>query len=101
MEKAGKIYFHDFLKFDVGHIGMAVSSIVLDLVVAQDKDFENIFSCFKESKFLIFIIPWIFTWFAHVFSSLKTICRIWDYILCTGPFGSIYLTAGIILSTKQ
>lgn len=37
MEKSGKAYFHDFLKFDVGHIGIVVSEIVLDLVVAQDK----------------------------------------------------------------
>jgi hypothetical protein len=37
MEKAGKVYFHDFLKFDVGHIGMVLSEIVLDLVVTQDR----------------------------------------------------------------
>ena len=37
MEKAGKVYFHDFLKFDVGHIGIKISEIVLDLVVAQDR----------------------------------------------------------------
>lgn len=29
MSKAGKAYFHDFLKFDVGHIGMVVSEIVM------------------------------------------------------------------------
>lgn len=33
MEKAGKVYFHDFLKFDVGHIGMVLSEITLELVV--------------------------------------------------------------------
>lgn len=101
MEKAGKAYFYDFLKFDVGPIGMLVSGLVMDLVVRQDEEFVQIFECFSEGKMLIFIIPWVFTWFAHVFSSLKTICRIWDYILCTGPFGAIYLTAGIILSTKN
>lgn len=100
MEKAGRAYFHDFLKFDVGDIGMVVSEIVMDLIVKEDKQFQDIFACFRDSL-LIFIIPWIFTWFAHVFSSLKTICRIWDYILCTGPFGAIYLTAGLILTTKQ
>lgn len=39
MEKAGKAYFHDFLKFDVGHIGMVVSEIVMELIVKQDKEF--------------------------------------------------------------
>lgn len=49
---------------------------------------------------LPFIISWVLTWFAHVFTSVKTICRIWDYILSTGPHGIIYLTSGIILATK-
>jgi len=39
MEKTGRVYFHDFLKFDVGHIGIVISEIVLDLVVAKDKEF--------------------------------------------------------------
>ena len=43
MEKAGKIYFHDFLKYDVGDIGRATSSIILDLIVAKDPQFEEIF----------------------------------------------------------
>jgi hypothetical protein len=43
MEKAGKIYFHDFLKYDVGNMGLAISSIVLDLIKTKDKDFEKIF----------------------------------------------------------
>ena len=53
------------------------------------------------TQFLIFLIPWILTWFAHNFSSVKTICRIWDYLLCTGPYAVFYLTAAIILMTKQ
>ena len=52
-------------------------------------------------KLLMFIVPWILTWFAHVFSSAKTISRIWDYLLCTGPHGIVYLTAGVIVATKQ
>jgi hypothetical protein len=28
MEKAGRTYFHDFLKYDFGAVGMAVSEIV-------------------------------------------------------------------------
>jgi glycine cleavage system protein P-like pyridoxal-binding family len=49
---------------------------------------------------LPFIISWVLTWFAHVFTSVKTICRMWDYILCTGPHGIVYVTAGVILATK-
>jgi hypothetical protein len=49
----------------------------------------------------MFIIPWILTWFAHVFSSAKIICRVWDYLLCTGPHGIIYLTAGVIMASKD
>lgn len=48
-----------------------------------------------------FIISWLLTWFAHVFSSVKVIARIWDYILCTGPHAIIYITTGVILSTKE
>ena len=75
--------------------------MVLAMLIRKDKQFEDIFECFREVNLIIFIIPWVLTWFSHVFSSVKTICRIWDYILCTGPHGIIYLTAGIILSTKD
>lgn len=50
---------------------------------------------------LPFIISWVLTWYAHVFTSVKTICRIWDYILSTGPHGIIYMTTGVILVTKN
>ena len=50
---------------------------------------------------LMFVVPWILTWFSHVFSSARIICRIWDYLLCTGPHGIVYLTAGVILATKE
>lgn len=75
--------------------------MVLALLSQKDPQFDEIFECFKEVNLIIFIIPWVLTWFSHVFSSVKTICRIWDYILCAGPHGIIYLTAGIILSTKE
>jgi hypothetical protein len=58
------------------------------------------FECYIEMKLLTFIVPWILTWFAHVFSSIKIICRIWDYLFCTGPKGIVYLSTGILLSTK-
>ena len=70
------------------------------MLIHKDKQFDEIFECFREVNLLIFIIPRVLTRFSPVFSSVKTICRIWDYILCTGPHGIIYLTAGIILSTK-
>lgn len=70
-------------------------------MTTEDPDFIDIYSSYQNTGFLIFILPWILTWFSHNFSSVKTICRIWDYLLCTGPFGIFYLTAGIILSTKQ
>ena len=100
MEKAGQTYFRDFLTKDIGTLGTLISQLVLNLLIFKDPDFERIFHCFKEMNLIIFIIPWVLTWFSHVFSSVKTICRIWDYILCTGPQGIIYLTAGMILSTK-
>lgn len=39
LEQTGKVYFYDILKFDVGHIGMTLSSIVYDLIIHQDQDF--------------------------------------------------------------
>ena len=101
MEKAGKTYFRDFLTNDIGTLGILISEMVLAMLSKKDPQFDEIFECFKEVNLIIFIIPWVLTWFAHVFSSVKTICRIWDYILCAGPHGIIYLTAGIILSTKD
>lgn len=100
MEKAGRTYFYDFLTFEFGDVGKAVSQIVFELVTAEDPDFKRIYSSYEHTQFLIFILPWILTWFSHNFSSVKIICRIWDYLLCTGPHGVFYLTAGIILSTK-
>jgi hypothetical protein len=70
-------------------------------VVKNDQQFRDIFSSYQHTKFLIFIVPWVLTWFAHNFDSVKIICRIWDYILCTGPHGVLYLTCGIILGTKE
>jgi hypothetical protein len=32
---------------------------------------------------------------------MKDICRIWDYLLCTGPHGVFFMTAAIILTTKR
>lgn len=80
---------------------MAVSQIVYEIVTKSDSDFHKIYSSYEQTKFLIFILPWVLTWFAHNFSSVKTICRIWDYLLCTGPHGVFYLTSGIILGTKE
>ena len=101
MEKAGNTYFYDFLTFDFGEVGMAVSKIVYDIVTAEDPQFKDIFSNYQYTQFLTFILPWILTWFSHNFSSVKMICRIWDYLLCTGPYGVFYFTCGIILSTKN
>jgi hypothetical protein len=39
MAKAGRTYFHDFLKYDVSDIGRIMSSLVLDLILSRDKDF--------------------------------------------------------------
>ena len=58
------------------------------------------FACFSQTGMISFTIPWILTWFSHVFDSMKTICRIWDYLLCSGPHGIIFLTTAIILSVK-
>lgn len=101
MEKTGKNYFKDFLTKDIGALGMIISDLVLAILFKTDEDFKEIFECFAEMKLLMFIIPWILTWFAHVFSSAKIICRVWDYLFCTGPHGIIYLTAGIILASKE
>ena len=101
MEKAGTTYFRDFLTNDIGTLGILISELVLSLLIKKDPQFEKIFECFREVNLIIFIIPWVLTWFSHVFSSIKTTCRIWDYILCTGPHGIIYLTAGLILATKD
>ena len=100
MEKAGKTYFRDYLTKDIGKLGHDVSQLLLELLVKQDRQFERIFECFAEMQLLPFIISWVLTWFSHVFTSVKTIGRMWDYILCTGPHGIVYLTAGVILSTK-
>ena len=80
---------------------MAVSKIVYEIVTKEDPDFIKIYSSYEHTQFLIFILPWVLTWFSHNFSSVKTICRIWDYLLCTGPHGVFYLTCGIILTTKK
>lgn len=101
MEKAGRTYFYDFLSFEFGEVGMAVSKIVFEIITAEDPEFHQIYSSYEQTQFLIFILPWILTWFSHNFSSVKTICRIWDYLLSTGPHGVLYLTCGIILSTKR
>ncbi len=100
MEKAGKTYFKDYLTKDLGTIGVSMSKLIMELLLKKDKDFEQIFECFEDMNMLPFIISWVLTWFSHVFTSVKTICRIWDYILSTGPHGIIYLTTGIILTTK-
>lgn len=47
MAQAGRVYFHDFLKFDVGVMGKIMSSLVIDLVLSKDKDFERIFECYR------------------------------------------------------
>ena len=39
MEKAGRAYFHDFLKYDFGKVGMAVSQIVYEIVTKNDSHF--------------------------------------------------------------
>jgi hypothetical protein len=101
MQKAGTTYFKDFLTKDIGALGMNISDFVLALLKKKDPEYEKIFECFIETRMLIFIVPWVLTWFAHVFSSVRIICRIWDYILCTGPHGIIYLTAGILIATKD
>lgn len=101
MEKAGRTYFYDFLTFDFGEVGMAISQIVYDIVTTEEPEFKKIFSNYEYTHFLTFILPWILTWFSHNFSSVKMICRIWDYLLCTGPYGVFYFTCGIILSTKN
>jgi hypothetical protein len=101
MEKAGKTYFKDYLTQDIGKLGEKLSELIMELLIKKDKDFLQIFDCFVEMKLLSFIISWVLTWFAHVFTSVKTIGRIWDYILCTGSHGIVYVTAGVIISTKD
>ena len=43
MEKAGRVYFYDFLTEDVGKIGEIMSSLIFDLVISEDEDFKTIF----------------------------------------------------------
>lgn len=101
MEKAGKTYFRDFLTKDIGELNILISDLIFELLSHKDPELETILESFKDMKQLTFIVPWVLTWFSHVFSSVKTICRIWDYLLCTGPHGVVYLTTGILLATKE
>lgn len=39
MEKAGRTYFYDFLYFEFGDVGRAISRIVYDIVVKVDSGF--------------------------------------------------------------
>lgn len=39
MEQAGKIYFKDFLTYDIGSTGTMLSKLIFDIVVKKDPDF--------------------------------------------------------------
>lgn len=82
-------------------MGKNLSNLVYELVIYEDSEFKKIFSYFESRGLLVFIFPWILTWFVYTFKSLRTVSRIWDYILCTGPQATIYLAAGLILSKKK
>lgn len=46
MEKAGRTYFHDFLKYDFGSLGMALSQIIYEIVTELDQQFKHIYSSY-------------------------------------------------------
>ena len=45
----------------------------------------------------MFSISWILTWFAHSFTNLDQVERIYDYLLCSEPYVVAYLSAAFIL----
>ncbi|EAR87995.3 rab-GTPase-TBC domain protein (macronuclear) [Tetrahymena thermophila SB210] len=49
----------------------------------------------------MFSISWILTWFAHSFTDLNKIQRIFDFLLCSQPQTISYLSAALILITKE
>ncbi|KAL4475473.1 hypothetical protein ABPG72_013297 [Tetrahymena utriculariae] len=49
----------------------------------------------------MFSISWILTWFAHSFTNLNKIQRIFDFLLCSQPQTISYLSAALILITKE
>ena len=94
-------YFYDFLTFDFKEVAENLSAIIYEVLVHEDAAFKKYLHYYETKRMLTFIIPWMVTWFAHSISSLKAISRIWDYILCTGPTAILFLSAGMILSSKK
>jgi hypothetical protein len=80
---------------------MLMSAIIYELIVKEDASFKKYLQDYQAKKILVFMLPWMITWFSQTISNLKSISRIWDYILCTGPTGIIYLVAAFILCSKN
>lgn len=49
----------------------------------------------------MFALSWVITYFAHVIPRFETVTRIFDFILGTQPIAIYYLTAAVVMRSKE
>ena len=104
-------FFHkDNLIFKFDQSLMSQMQMIMVILRHQDPEFSNFLAdfeyliinslCIFKKKYILrspnFAIPWILTWFAHNFSCLEIVYRIYDYLLCSKPETILYLVASVL-----
>ncbi|KAL4476286.1 hypothetical protein ABPG74_010019 [Tetrahymena malaccensis] len=91
-------YYQDPLVYPLEKSALIQLKIIHQLVKQDDPQIGKLLD---EIEGPMFSISWILTWFAHSFTDLNKIQRIFDFLLCSQPQTISYLSAALILITKQ
>ena len=49
----------------------------------------------------MFALPWLITWFAHCLGSMRSLARLFDYLLAAPPLAPLYFSVAILLHFRR
>jgi len=97
-DATAQLFFRDFLMYPFDR--SVVLQMKLMKYILQEVDTE-IYELLRDFDIPVFAIPWLLTWFAHSFSDINTVMRIYDYLLSSPPTSIIYMCVAMMLITKD
>jgi len=100
MQRLAYFYFRDALKYPFDQSVTLQLRLILRIVHVFDPWFADTVSSFYEGV-PIFSVPWVLTWFSHSLKDMKTIQRIFDFLISSPPYSIIYMCAAVLLVMKK
>jgi len=98
VEKVCNLFFRDFLLPDFEVVGKSMSLIMYLLKIVDEELFNFLQHNDVQSYFAT---SWIITWFAHDIKDINKISRLYDSMLCSPPYFSMYVSAALLIHNRE